>query len=104
MIALGYLMQAVATVLYYGLEIYMWLMIARVVLSWVNPDPYNPIVRFLYNVTEPVLSYLRQRFPLVYGGLDLSPLVVMAAVIFLKVFLVGTLMSYSMRLIHGGVG
>ncbi|MFZ2087481.1 MAG: YggT family protein [Desulfobaccales bacterium] len=101
MIALGYLMQAVGTVLYYGLEIYMWLIIARAVLSWVNPDPYNPIVRFLYNVTEPVLSYLRRRFPVVYGGLDLSPLIILAAIIFLKVFLVGTLMSYSMRLIHG---
>ena len=52
----------------------MWVIIARALISWVNPDPYNPIVRFLYNITEPVLAWLRQRLPLVYSGLDLSPL------------------------------
>jgi YggT family protein len=104
MVALGYFLKAVAEVLYWGLEIYMWLIIARALISWVNPDPYNPIVRFLYNVTEPVLSYLRRRFPMVYGGLDLSPLAVLAAIIFLKVFLVGTIMSYAFRLIQGGIG
>jgi YggT family protein len=104
MIALGYFLKAVAEVLYWGLEIYMWLIIGRALISWVNPDPYNPIVRFLYNVTEPVLSYLRRRFPMVYGGLDLSPLAVLAAIIFLKVFLVGTLMSYAIHLIQGGYG
>jgi YggT family protein len=102
MVALGYFLKAVAEVLYWGLEIYMWLIIARALISWVNPDPYNPIVRFLYNVTEPVLSYLRRRFPMVYGGLDLSPLAVLAVIIFLKVFLVGTMMSYAFRLIQGG--
>jgi YggT family protein len=104
MIAVGYFLKAVAEVLYWGLEIYMWLIIARALISWVNPDPYNPIVRFLYNVTEPVLSYLRRRFPMVYGGLDLSPLAVLAVIIFLKVFLVGTMMSYAIRLIQGGFG
>jgi YggT family protein len=104
MVALGYFLKAVAEVLYWGLEIYMWLIIARALISWVNPDPYNPIVRFLYNVTEPVLSYLRRRFPMVYGGLDLSPLAVLAVIIFLKVFLVGTIMSYAFRLIQGGIG
>jgi YggT family protein len=104
MIALGYFLKAVAEVLYWGLEIYMWLIIARALISWVNPDPYNPIVRFLYNVTEPLLSYLRRRFPMVYGGLDLSPLAILAAIIFLKVFLVGTLMSYAIRLIQGSLG
>ncbi|MGQ9687846.1 MAG: YggT family protein [Desulfobaccales bacterium] len=102
MIALGYFLRATAEILYWVLEIYMWLIIARALISWVNPDPYNPIVRFLYNVTEPVLAYVRRRVPLVYGGFDLSPLVILAAIIFLKVFLVGTLMSYGMRLIHGG--
>jgi YggT family protein len=104
MIAFGYFLKAVAEVLYWGLEIYMWLIIARALISWVNPDPYNPIVRFLYNVTEPVLSYLRRRFPMVYGGLDLSPLAVLAVIIFLKVFLVGTIMGYAIRLIQGGFG
>lgn len=87
--------EALATVLSWGLDIYMWLIIARAILSWVNPDPYNPIVRFLYNVTEPVLSYLRRRLPMVYAGLDLSPLVVLAVILFLKVFLVQTLFDYA---------
>ncbi len=99
MIALRHLLEAVATVLGWALDIYMWLIIARAILSWVNPDPYNPIVRFLYNVTEPVLSYLRRRLPLMFGGLDLSPLVVLAAILFLRVFLVQTLIDYA-RLIH----
>jgi YggT family protein len=88
-------MEGVAYVLSWALDIYMWLIIARAILSWVNPDPYNPIVRFLYNVTEPVLAYLRRRLPLNYGGLDLSPLVVLAAILFLKVFLVQTLLGYA---------
>jgi YggT family protein len=95
MIAMRHFVEALATVLSWGLDIYMWLIIARAILSWVNPDPYNPIVRFLYNVTEPVLSYLRRRLPMVYAGLDLSPLVVLAVILFLKVFLVQTLFDYA---------
>lgn len=104
MFAIGNILQGIAYVLDTVLFLYMWLIIIRAVISWVNPDPYNPIVRFLFNVTEPVLSYLRRRVPLVYGGLDLTPLVVLAAIIFLKVFLVGTLMDYANRLIVGGYG
>jgi YggT family protein len=104
MIPLGYFLDAVATVIYWALEIYWWIVIARALISWVNPDPYNPIVRFLYRVTEPVFFYLRRRFGLVYGGLDLSPLVVLAAILFLKVFLVGTLAKYAQRLIQGMYG
>jgi YggT family protein len=98
-VALRHLIEALATVLYWALDIYFWLIIARAVLSWVNPDPYNPIVRFLYNVTEPVLGYLRRRLPLVFGGLDLSPLVVLAAIIFLQRFLVRTLLDWA-HLVH----
>ena len=89
MMALGYFLKAVADVLNWVLVIYMWLIIARAILSW---------------VTEPVLSYLRRRLPLVYGGLDLSPLLVLGAIIFLKVFLVGTLYGYAAKLIHGYYG
>jgi YggT family protein len=99
MVALRHLIEALAMVLDWALVIYMWIIIARALLSWVNPDPYNPIVRFLYNVTEPVLGYLRRRLPLVLGGLDLSPLVVLAAIFFLRIFLVQTLLDWA-RLIH----
>ena len=95
MIALRHLMDAIATVLDLALNIYMWLVIARALLSWVNPDPYNPIVRFLYNVTEPVMSWLRRRVPVVFGGLDLSQLIVIAVIMFLRIFLVQTLHDYA---------
>jgi YggT family protein len=72
------------------LEIYFWIIIARAVLSWVNPDPFNPIVRFLYRVTEPVLRPVRRRMPDL-GGLDISPMVVLFAIHFLKEYLVPVL-------------
>lgn len=69
----------------------MWIVVARAVLSWVNPDPYNPIVRFINSVTEPVLYQIRRRLPVSFGGLDLSPIIVFLAVIFLRKFLVESL-------------
>ncbi len=98
MFALRHLLEALVYILDMGLTIYTWLIIARALLSWVNPDPYNPIVRFLYNVTEPVLAWVRRRVPLVYGGLDLSPLLVLVAIIFLQKFLVATLAELTMRI------
>jgi YggT family protein len=58
-------------------QIYFYIVVARALVSWVNPDPYNPIVRFLYNATEPVLSRLRRLLPLELGGFDLSPIVLL---------------------------
>jgi YggT family protein len=98
MFALRNLIEALATIVNLGLTIYMWVIIARALLSWVNPDPYNPIVRFLYNVTEPVLGWIRQRVPVVFGGLDLAPLLVLVAIIFLQRFLVATLVDLALRL------
>ncbi len=66
------------------LNLYTWIIIVRALLSWVNPDPYNPIVRFLYNVTEPVLGWVRRHVPVVFGGLDLSPLLVLLVIYFLR--------------------
>jgi len=97
MFALRDLLVALAQVLNLVLTMYMWLIIARALISWVNPDPYNPIVRFLYNVTEPVLAWLRQRLPLVYSGLDLSPLLVLLAIVFLKNFLIASLLDLAYR-------
>ena len=95
MYAFGYFLLALATVIDYVLFFYMLVIIARAVLSWVNPDPYNPIVRFLYNITEPVLAWVRRRLPLVFGGLDLTPLVVLLVIVFLQRFLVATLFDLS---------
>ena len=98
MFAFKNLIEALASILNLGLTIYLWLIIARALLSWVNPDPYNPIVRFLYNVTEPVLGWVRSRVPLVFGGLDLSPLLVLLAIVFLQRFLVSTMWDLAQRI------
>ena len=95
MIVLKNLIAGLAAILDLGLNIYMWLIIARALLSWVSPDPYNPIVRFLYRVTEPVLSYVRRRLPVIFGGIDFSPILILAAIIFLQRFLVGTLQDWA---------
>ena len=91
MFIIGNLLIAVATVIDYVLLFFMWIVIARAVLSWVNPDPYNPIVRVINSVTEPVFYQIRRRLPVSFGGLDLSPIIVFLAVIFLRKFLVESL-------------
>ena len=98
MFAFGNLIAALAYILDMVLTIYMWVIIARALLSWVNPDPYNPIVRFLYNITEPVLDWVRRRLPVVFGGLDLSPLLVLLAIVFLQRFLVATLIDLARQI------
>ncbi len=98
MFALTYLLEALASILDMALYIYTWVIIARALLSWVNPDPYNPIVRFLYNVTEPVLAWVRRRVPLIYGGLDLSPLLVLVVLYFLRIYLVRVLLRLAQTL------
>jgi YggT family protein len=98
MFALRHLLEALAYILDLGLTIYMWLIIARALLSWVNPDPYNPIVRFLYNVTEPVMGWVRRRVPIVFGGLDLSPILVLLAIVFLQKFIVASLVDLAYRI------
>jgi YggT family protein len=85
------LLVAVATVLDYVLIFFMFITIARAVLSWVSPDPYNPIVRFIHNVTEPVLYQIRKRLPMMYGGIDFSPIIVILIIIFLRIFVVDSL-------------
>jgi len=88
---------AVAKILDIALSAYMWILIIRAVLSWVNPDPYNPIVRALYSITEPVLSFLRRRFPLMAGSIDFSPMVAILVILFLQYFVVRTLFDLAMR-------
>jgi len=89
------LLIALATVLNYALTFFMFITIARAVLSWVSPDPYNPIVRFIHNVTEPVLYQIRKRLPMMYGGIDFSPIVVILLIIFLQKFVVESLVGLA---------
>ena len=98
MFVISNLLIAVAEVLRWVLNIFMWIVIARAILSWVNPDPYNPIVRFIHNITEPVLYQIRKRIPLNFGGIDFSPVIVLLAVIFLQRFLVASLYELAQSL------
>jgi len=90
-------LHAVAYVIEILLNIYMWIVIARALISWVNPDPYNPVVNFLYRATEPVLSRVRRIIPDL-GGIDLSPLIVLLIIYFLKEFLVRSIYMISYRM------
>lgn len=98
MFVAGNLILALANLLHLVLMAYFWIIIARAVLSWVNPDPFNPIVRFLYRVTEPVLRPIRYRLPTLAMGIDLSPMVVILAIYFLDTFLVYSLRDLALSL------
>ena len=89
---------AAAQVLDFLLWAYLWILIARVVISWIDADPYNPIVRFIFNLTEPVLEKVRERLPMLAGGFDVSPIVVSLAIWFIKRFLVQTLYDLAFAL------
>lgn len=89
---------AIGKILDIALNLYMWIIVARAVISWVNPDPFNPIVRFLNAVTEPVLYQVRRRIPLFFGGIDFTPILIILVIYFLKSFLVKSLIEVAARL------
>jgi YggT family protein len=97
MFIVGNFLSAVAVVLDAVLTIYMWIIIIAALITWVNPDPYNPIVRFLHAVTEPLLRPIRRMIG--YGiGIDFSPMVVILGILFVKYFLVRSLQDIAFRL------
>ena len=98
MFAVRNLLIALATVIDIALVSFMFITIARAVLSWVSPDPYNPIVRFIHNVTEPVLYRIRRRLPMMFGGMDFSPIAVILIIIFLRIFVVESLKGLATSL------
>ena len=99
MFIIGYFLMAAATVMDYVLVFFMVVVIARAILSWVNPDPCNAIVRFINNVTEPVLYPIRSKLPVNFGGIDFSPIVVFLVIIFMRTFVVNSLMRMAASLI-----
>ncbi len=95
MFIVGNFLTALAKILNLGLTVYMWIVIGRAIVSWVNPDPYNSIVRFLYATTEPVLYSIRRRLPINLGGFDFSPIIVILAIIFFQTFVVDSLLQFA---------
>ena len=97
MFMLGNVLLGIATVLDYALWFYMWIIIARALISWVNPDPWNPIVQFLDRATEPVLSPIRRRLGW-RMGVDLSPLIAIVAITFAQIAVVQSLKDLAIRM------
>ncbi|MBI4514912.1 MAG: YggT family protein [Deltaproteobacteria bacterium] len=95
MFVLANLVSATAQALNLVLQLYMFIVIARALISWVNPDPHNPIVRFLFNATEPLLYRVRRAVPIFAAGIDLSPLIVLVGIYFLQAFLVQSLFDLA---------
>lgn len=97
MFVLGNLFHAIASILDVILSIYMWIIIISALISWVNPDPYNPIVRFLHSVTDPVLTPIRRRLGFSMG-LDISPMIVILIIMFARYFLIASLFDIASRM------
>ena len=96
MFIFGNLFTALATVVNIILSIVYWLILVRALISWVNPDPYNAIVRFLYKATEPILQPIRRLLPPM--GIDISPIIAFILIVFLKSFVVASLYSLGNNL------
>ena len=93
---LSTLIQALAQILHMVINIYIWVVIIAALVSWVRPDPYNPIVQTLYRLTEPVYARIRRYVPTVVGGIDLAPLIVIFGLQFIDLFFVKLLFQLSM--------
>ncbi len=99
MFVAGNFLSGVAYVLDTVLFLYMWIIIIRAVISWVNPDPWNPIVQILHRLTDPVLLTIRRRIPFaIAGGMDLSPIIAILIIIFLQIAVVGSMKDMAMQL------
>ena len=88
---LSNLLLSILDIINFILQAYSMVIIGRVVISWVNADPYNPIVRFIYEITEPVLGRIRRILPVSFGGIDLSPMILLLAIIFIQNFIARTI-------------
>ncbi len=97
MFVFGNFIFAVAYVLDKLLDVYMWIIIISALLSWVSPDPYNPIVRFLHAVTEPVLRPIRRVIGFRLGPIDISPLIAILVIIFIQKFLISSLFELGIK-------
>ena len=103
MFIMGNLVLAVANILDILLDVYKWVIIIAALISWVNPDPYNPIVRFLHAVTEPVLRPIRRLIGYRLCPIDISPILVILAIIFIQRFLITSLIEIGYKIKGGAV-
>ena len=98
MFVIGNFILAVAVILQYLITILTWVIIIRALISWVNPDPYNVIVQILHRVTEPILAPIRRIIPMHNVGLDISPIIAILLLWFVRLFIVNSLFGLALRL------
>ncbi|PJA79522.1 MAG: hypothetical protein CO149_01900 [Nitrospirae bacterium CG_4_9_14_3_um_filter_51_5] len=98
MFIVGNVLHGVATILDTILWLYMWVIIIRALISWVNPDPWNPIVQFLDRVTEPVLSQIRHRIGMGGMGFDFSPIIAILIIMFVQIAVVASLKDLALKM------
>ena len=72
------------------LQLYFWIVVISAIMSWIEPNPYNPIVRAIYSLTEPVFDFVRRHIPVFFGGLDFSPMIVILAIWFMQMYFIPT--------------
>lgn len=95
MIVFSTFITAVAQILHILITTYIWVVIIAALISWVKPDPYNPIIQILYRLTEPVYALIRRYIPTVVGGIDLAPLIIILALQFIDLFFVNLLIRFA---------
>jgi len=98
MFVFGNLFSGIAHVLNILLDIYFWIIFARAILSWIRPDPYNPIVRTIYRMVDPVTYRISRIIPTRIGMVDIAPFILMLLIMFIQRFLVATLFDIGMRM------
>ncbi len=98
MIVIATLLQALAQILHMVINIYIWVIIIAALITWVRPDPYNPIVQALFRLTEPAYALVRRYIPTVIGGIDLAPLIIIIVLQFIDLFFVRLLLNLAYRL------
>jgi len=95
MVVISTFIEAFAQILHMIINLYIWIVIISALITWVRPDPYNPIVQILRRMTEPVYDYIRRYIPTVFGGIDLGPIIVILALQFADLFLVKLLFNLA---------
>ena len=95
MIVVSTLIAAIANILNMVIGLYIWIVIISALISWVRPDPYNPIVQILYKLTEPVYALIRRYIPTNFGGMDIAPLILILGLQFCQMFFVKLLFELA---------
>jgi len=101
MLLFGNLLITIAEIVNMLLNLYYWVAIIAALISWVNPDPYNPVVKFLRTVTEPVFRPIRRLIGYRLGPIDISPIIVILGIFFIQKFLIRSIIEIGYK-IKGG--